>query len=82
MTPQQVVDVLNEVLTADPAAANGLFKQYVPCNQAIVDHPTVIVAGSNEQPLLGVLGLINGLVGLDRLRIVAERPVGEARVAQ
>ena len=60
-----VVTLLNSAFAADPAAINALMSNRVPCNDALADHPTVLV---EKQPVagdhyaVGALGLINAVV--------------------
>lgn len=65
---QQVVDVLNEILAADPRAVHLLIEHRVRCNRALADHPTVQVgitcyAESEATYEVGLLGIINGICG-------------------
>jgi hypothetical protein len=69
-----VLSHLNEAVDIDPVAICAILETRVPCAPAMVDHPSVVVAESNEAPLLGALGLLNGvlmpLVGGERLAAV------------
>lgn len=60
----EVIDLLNDLLRADPIAVSGLCLRRVPCAQALSAHPTLQVhhphAGRTE---LGVVGLLNALFG-------------------
>ena len=59
------IERLNEIAQADPEAMGKLIATRVPCNEALADHPTVQVrALKGEPPAVGVLGLLNGLVGI------------------
>lgn len=63
---RQAVRVLNEALAADPDAIEELFGHRVQVNEVLADHPTIQVTGSiGEPPTMNVLGLINGLFGVD-----------------
>jgi len=63
---QKVIDYLNELLEIDPAAIEDLVKTRVPCSNALSWHPTVQVVGGGECPaMVGLLGIINGLCGVD-----------------
>ena len=69
------VAFLNEALKLDPVAVQGLFEHRVPCNDALRDHPTIQVAAAGAEPVpgepardqasVGILGLLNGLFGVD-----------------
>lgn len=71
------VELLNEALSADRAAVSQLCQELVPCNDALGEHPTIIVWYASEATppyvvrtrsgaehskyALGIIGLINGL---------------------
>jgi hypothetical protein len=61
---KRIVDYLNELVSLDNKAIEDLVNTRVPCNQALVNHPTCQVAVTNEQGRVGLLGLLNGLVGV------------------
>jgi len=67
MTAEQIVDLLNEIHALDPKVLKPLIETRVPCNQAIVDHPTITVDG--ESPTgpctVGLLGILEGIAGID-----------------
>lgn len=72
MIGEQTVDVdraiafLNELLEVDRAAISELFLAHrVSCNEAMAKHETVQVGVVRDGWDLGVLGLINGLFGVD-----------------
>lgn len=70
ITAQHAVKVLNEALKADPTAMNKLFFTRVACTEELSQHPTIQVRGyetGNEPqpPNVGVLGLINGIFGVN-----------------
>ena len=72
----RVVAMLNQAFLADPAAIHALMCNRVPCNEQLADDPYVIVDCSGvvgiEQPHVGALGLINGvLLALDQPDVVA-----------
>jgi hypothetical protein len=58
------VTVLNRALESDPDAIRALFAHRVECNEKLADDPSIQVrALEGEATTLGMLGLINGLVG-------------------
>jgi hypothetical protein len=62
------IDVLNRALAADPVAMAMLFGFRTPCNEALANDPTIQVSnyrGEGNQNLVGPLGVINGLFGID-----------------
>jgi hypothetical protein len=66
ITPQDAVDLLNEMLRLDPAAATALLNARVPCNQDVANHPTIQVRGyGSGNPSVGLLGVLNGMFGTD-----------------
>ena len=77
ITVNEAIDTLNRALEKDPDAMNALFSYYVPCNTELAKDPTIQVAvnqkivcahgvmGQAEPLTLGILGLINGLFGVD-----------------
>lgn len=60
-----VVSVLNRALKADPIAMYHLFSHRVPCNAALTMDETIQVRQEPTQDTVGILGLINGLLGVD-----------------
>ena len=62
---QLLVDRLNDMMLYDPVALHKLCETRVPCNKALIDHPTVqVLDGEDGLPLrVGMLGVLNGLVG-------------------
>lgn len=69
------INRLNEALAADSDAINSLFKVHVFCNKKLAKHPTIQVnsrkstmdnAGHIDVFDIGVLGLINGILGIDK----------------
>ena len=70
----KTVECLNSAFAADPNAIHALMVNRVPCNQALADHPHVVV---DNPPVIdghhfsvGALGLVNGVLtanGLPRI---------------
>lgn len=68
MTSDQIVDLLNEALALDPAAIDSLLCTSIPANKGLMEHKTIQVLTKNKNndfPVLRVLGLINGIAGID-----------------
>jgi hypothetical protein len=68
MNVEKIVDLLNELYFLDPELMRQLTVRRVPCNRALADHPTVTVLSPNEADppySCGLLGVINGIAGLD-----------------
>jgi hypothetical protein len=59
-----ICEFLNELVNLDRNAVQQLVAQRVPCNEGIVNHPTAQVPMDEElSPCIGLLGVLNGLVG-------------------
>ena len=63
VTPQEVVDFLNELLKVDRLAINAIFNIRVHCNKEMAEHPTVQVGRNEEVCQVGIVGILNGLFG-------------------
>lgn len=67
MTNPQLADLiierLNEIAMHDKEAMAKLIEQRVPCNEQLVEHPTVIAFADMGPPEVGMLGILNGIVG-------------------
>lgn len=61
MTPQNIVDYLNELLEIDASAIESLILKTVSCNEKLSEHPTVVVDRKFGGWSIGPLGLLNGL---------------------
>lgn len=71
ITPQDAVDLLNSMVAADQLATHVLVEDRQPCNELLAQHPTVQVSGTKRTENddikyeVGLLGVINGLFGVD-----------------
>lgn len=65
ITLEEVVAFLNELVVIDRAAMTALVETRVPCNEALADHPTVQVSCREDGARVGLLGILNGLFGVD-----------------
>jgi len=65
ITIEHIVEVLNRSLEKDAAAVRALFAHRVPCNDALATDPTVQVGCVGASYDVSVLGLINGIAGVD-----------------
>ena len=63
---KSTVDYLNKLLEEDRNAIECLFDVRVPCNKKLSDHPTCQVPIALNGSRVGMLGVINGLFGVDR----------------
>jgi hypothetical protein len=62
--PQEICDLLTSMLAADPVATHALLVNRVPCNRALLDHPSIMVdslSADDSRPVVGLLGVLNGL---------------------
>lgn len=55
----RIINILNEITLLSPQSIKDLCSYRVQCNQAIIDHPDIIVNESG----LGILGILNGVLG-------------------
>lgn len=62
---QDVIDLLNELCDADPHAVRNLVNSRAMCNETIGEHPTVQTEKVDENYYFGLLGVLNGLFGVD-----------------
>lgn len=62
VSPQHVVDVLNELNKLAPAAMAELFELHVQVPTRVQGHPAAIV---DERGELGFIGILNGLFGME-----------------
>lgn len=64
--PHIVVDFMNELQALDPEAVETLIETRVPCNYALAGHPTLQCVPLGGGHSVGLLGILNGLCGVDR----------------
>jgi hypothetical protein len=56
------VALLNEAVTLDADAIDKLVKYRVPVKTGFADHPSIVIMeGENNEDVLGILGLLNGM---------------------
>jgi hypothetical protein len=65
VTVDDVLVLLNVTHAADPKAMDALVKARVSCNEELANHPTVQVGLRNGSYSIGILGILNGLFGID-----------------
>ena len=71
ITVDDALEVLNRMLKTDPEATKKLvIDGQVTCNEALSEDPTIQVRGYARKgavppPAVGILGVINGLFGVD-----------------
>lgn len=70
ITVKGIITALNEITRLDPDLMQQLCSTRFPCNTAIRDHKTVQTHcygdASIENPKAGFIGVLNGLIGIDR----------------
>lgn len=70
VTVNEMIKVLNEAFVLDPTAMQDLISTRFPCNQKLRDHETIQVHAygdsSMDNPKVGFLGMLNGLIGIDQ----------------
>ena len=62
---QDTVSLLNEMLDLDAKATYRLISFRVACNKDLGDHPTIQILDVEGQDYVGLLGVLNGLFGVD-----------------
>lgn len=65
ITVDQLIVFLNGLLNSDKPAIAALIANRVPCNQVLADHPSVQVMSQHGGYHVGLLGIINGMFGVD-----------------
>jgi len=76
VTLDHVLDVLNRAVEADSDAIRNLVEQRVQCNKTLADDPTIQVGNYHKAGVMlnkhvfgnfsiGLLGILNGLFGVD-----------------
>jgi len=66
VTLDGTIAFLNELTAIDRVAMTMLLTNLVPCSKDLVKHPTVQVGeGQDGIPIVGLLGILNGLFGID-----------------
>ena len=67
---KDVIAMLNEIHQLDPELTANMVLHRFPCNKEIRDHKTVQAHcygdASIENPKVGLLGILNGLFGIDK----------------
>ncbi|MBM10445.1 MAG: hypothetical protein CMF69_12925 [Magnetovibrio sp.] len=58
-----VVEILNDALERDPEAMTDLINLRADCNAQLATHPTIQVQKYGDVYRVGVLGILNGVLG-------------------
>jgi predicted RNase H-like HicB family nuclease len=62
---QDICNMLNEALVNDREALTHLIRHEAECTDILSEHPTIQVSTSGERHYVSMLGLLNGLCGVD-----------------
>jgi len=62
---QRIVDFMNELVTFDKVAIAMLIENRMPCNKELGEHPTVQTMILDGKYYVGLLGILNGICGVD-----------------
>lgn len=68
VTVDEAITLLNEAVQRDPDAIETLLESHVPCNALLAQHPTIQCWLVDRKPRVGLLGILNGLFGVDEYR--------------
>lgn len=60
-----MIRFLNGLLELDSDAIARLIEVRVPCNKALAEHPTVQTLAEKKIYSVGLLGILNGYIGID-----------------
>lgn len=60
-----IVRFLNDLLVKDRDAIEKLIEARVECNDAMADHDTVQVVPVGSKCFVGLLGILNGIIGIN-----------------
>lgn len=68
----RVTSLMNELLALDPDAVCRIVETRVQCGDRVAGHPHVQVSSDNGNPpyMLGIMGILNGIIGADGKRFV------------
>jgi len=75
---ERALTILNEGLRRDPDAMMKLVNARIDCNRDLAHHPALQVGVYQDSYKIGVLGVINGLLGYSKGGIGAEGDVDPA----
>ena len=65
LTLNQAIEMLNEMVKADPDATLALINTRVACSKELAEHHSIQVDGSVDPARVGFLGVLNGLFGIN-----------------
>ena len=61
----ECIKFLNDLIKLDMQAILDLCQNRVSCNEKLADHPTVQVDAKEGKHWIGLIGILNGLFGID-----------------
>lgn len=65
VTIGEVIELLNDATKRDPEAIARLINIRTLCNESLSNHPTIQVSDEHGRDAVGLLGIINGIFGID-----------------
>ena len=65
ITIDRLIVYLNELVSIDAGAISTLFGFRATCNEKLANHPTVQVQTIDNSYAVGIIGLLNGMFGVD-----------------
>ena len=65
VTIDEAINLLNEAVRADRQAMHQLVETRTICNSELAKHPTIQVVAGTGPRTVGILGILNGLFGVD-----------------
>lgn len=66
VTLKETVEFLNSLIKVDSSAINALFSSRISCNEEMANHETVQVMARDGFFQVGMIGVLNGLFGIDK----------------
>ncbi len=66
----KAINILNDALARDPGAITDLVNMRVPCDTLLSSHPTIHTTRIGDENKLGVLGLLNGVLGVSQAGVI------------
>lgn len=63
VSPEEVINFLNELLGLDKKCISSVSLRRQICNNSITEHPTVQVHSFDGKSEVGMIGILNGLFG-------------------
>jgi len=61
----ETIEYLDSLFVADPRAMRAMLRTLTVCNNALAEHPTAQAWTWGEDASIGLMGIINGMFGVD-----------------